>query len=304
VSYESKEVLYDLEGELDQIVPVSGSNDYAYFLPQLHFKYQVDNLTNLRFAATRSYARPNFQDIVPSQEIDLNAREGTVGNPELTPVTATNLDFLAEHYFGNVGILSGGLFYKRLNHFIFNRTVNVNNYPGSQGIALDLTQAQNGKEANLLGVEIAYQQNLTFLPGFLKGFSVYANYTYTYSKATIQSREDDAATEEIRLPGQAQNVGNLSIAYDLKRFNIRLSSNFNGEYMSEVGGDASGDLFVNDRMQVDATAMYTITPKFRVFAEFLNITNQPFEVYQGTETQFIQREFYSWWTRIGVKFDF
>ena len=304
VSYESSEVIYDFEGELQDIVPVRGSTDYAYLLPQLHLKYQLDNLTNLRFAATQSYARPNFQDIVPSQEIELSAREGTIGNPDLIPVSATNLDFMAEHYFGNVGILSGGFFYKKLDDFIFNRRTLVDDYPGAEGIELQLTQAQNGEEANLLGFEIAYQQNLTFLPGFLKGFSVYANYTYTSSKATIQSRDQDSGTEEIRLPGQAKNVGNFSLAYDLKRFNIRISSNFNGEYLSEVGGDASEDLFVNDRVQVDATAMYTITPKLRVFAEFLNITNQPFEVYQGTEDQFIQREFYSWWSRVGVKFDF
>jgi hypothetical protein len=61
---------------------------------------------------------------------------------------------------------------------------------------------------------------------------------------------------------------------------------------------------VKDRMQLDATATFTIAPKFRFFAEFLNITNQPFEVYQGEEDRYIQREFYSWWTRVGVKFDF
>lgn len=304
VSYASSEVIYDFEGELEDIVPVRGSTDYGYLLPQLHLKYQLNNLTNLRFAATQSYARPNFEDIIPSQEIELNAREGTIGNPDLIPVSATNLDFMAEHYFGNVGILSGGLFYKRLDDFIFNKRTMVDNYPGAEGVELQLTQAQNGEHANLFGFEIAYQQNLTFLPGFLKGFSVYANYTYTSSKAKIQSREEDSGTEEIRLPGQAKSVGNLSLAYDLKRFNIRISSNFNGEYMSEVGDDATEDLFVNDRLQMDATAMFTISPKFRVFAEFLNITNQPFEVYQGTKNQFIQREFYSWWSRVGVKFDF
>jgi TonB-dependent receptor len=304
VSYRSSEVIYDFEGEVSEINPVRGSTDYGYVLPQLHLKYKLDDLTNLRFAATQSYARPNFQDIVPSQEIDLNAREGTIGNANLKPVSASNLDFMAEHYFGTVGIISGGLFYKRMNDFIFNRTTTIDNYPGYEDIELDITQAENGDRANLFGFEIAYQQNMKFLPGFLKGLSVYANYTLTSSKAKIQSRTNDTGTEEIRLPGQARGMGNLSLAYDLKRFNIRISSNFNGEYLSEVGGDKSEDLYVKDRVQVDATAMYTITPKLRVFAEFLNITNQPFEVYQGTEAQFIQREFYSWWSRVGVKFDF
>ena len=304
VSYESNEVFYDFEGELQDIVPVMGSTDYAYFLPQLHLKYQLDDLTNLRFAATRSYARPNFQDIVPSQEIDLNGREGTVGNPALTPVSAMNLDFMAEHYFGNVGILSGGIFYKRLNNFIFNRRSVVDNYPGAEGVDLQLTQAQNGERANLTGIELAYQQSLSFLPGFLKGLSVYANYTFTSSSAKIQSRDDDARHENIRLPGQAKNVGNFSLAYDLKRFNIRVSSNFNGEYLSEVGGNAAEDLYVKDRIQHDVTATVAITPKLRVFAEFLNVTNQPFEVLQGPKDHYIQREFYSWWSRTGLKYDF
>ena len=289
----------------EDVLTSEGGTDYTYVLPQVHARYQIDNNTNLRAAITRSYARPNFSDIVPSQEINTADGEGTIGNPKLIPVSATNFDLLGEHYFGTVGILSGGVFFKQLNNFIYTRTFESNEYPGSDGQVLDLSQSQNGDQATLFGFELAYQQNLTFLPGFLKGFSIYANYTYTSSNAKIQGRGDDAPTkEEIRLPGQAKSVGNLSVAYDLKRVNVRLSSNFNGEYLSEVGDEAAEDLYVNNRLQFDATATVTVTPNLRVFAEFLNITNQPFEVYQGNEDRFVQREFYSWWTRVGVKFDF
>lgn len=304
--FEHTKVGYKSSYAIDEseIVPAEGSTDYSYLLPQLHAKYQIDNNTNLRAAITRSYARPNFSDIVPAQEINVNEREGTIGNTNLIPVSATNFDLLGEHYFGNVGILSAGVFYKQLSDFIYTRRFDSDVYPGSEGEVITLTQSQNGDNASLFGFEVAYQHNLTFLPGFLKGFSVYANYTYTSSNAKIQSREDNTRLEEIRLPGQAKSVGNLSLAYDLKRVNIRVSGNFNGEYMSEVGDDASEDLFVNNRFQLDATATVTVTPNLRVFAEFLNVTNQPFEVYQGNESQFIQREFYSWWSRVGVKFDF
>lgn len=300
VDYQSAYVINE-----NEVIETEGGTDYSFFLPQVHAKYQLDKNTNLRAAITRSYARPNFSDIVPSQEININDREGTIGNTRLKPVSATNLDLMGEHYFGNVGIISAGLFYKRLSDFIYTRRFESAEYPGSEGDVITLSQSQNGDNAALFGFEIAYQQNLTFLPGFLKGFSVYANYTYTSSNAKIQSRDGDTPTqEEIRLPGQAESVGNLSLAYDLNRFNIRVSGNFNGEYMSEVGEDSSEDLFVNNRFQLDATATVTITPSIRVFAEFLNLTNQPFEVYQGSKDQFVQREFYSWWSRVGVKFDF
>lgn len=299
VNYTSSYVINESD-----VVPVEGGTNYSYLLPQLHARYAIDNNTNLRAAITRSYARPNFGDIVPSQEININEREGSIGNTELTPVSATNFDVLGEHYFGTVGILSGGVFYKQLNDFIYTRRFESAQYPGSEGDVITLTQSQNGENASLFGFELAYQQNLTFLPGFLKGFSIYANYTYTASNAKIQARGDNTGLEELRLPGQTKSVGNLSLAYNVKRFNIRVSSNFNGSYLSEVGDEADEDLYVNNRMQLDATATVTITPNFRMFAEFLNVTNQPFEVYQGSKSHYIQREFYSWWSRIGVKFDF
>ncbi len=299
VNYKSFNVINESE-----IIAQDGGTDYGFLLPQLHARYQINENTNLRAAITRSYARPNFSDIVPAQEININENEGTIGNATLKPVSASNIDILAERYFGSVGVLSGGFFFKKLDDFIFSRRFESAEYPGSEGIPIILNQSQNGESANLFGVEIAYQQNLTFLPGALKGLSVYTNYTLTSSQARIQSRENSNGEEEVRLPGQAKHVGNFSLGYDLGRFNFRVSANFNGEYISELGEDASEDLYVKDRVQVDATATVAITPKFRFFAEFLNITNQPFEVYQGAEDRYVQREFYSWWTRVGLKFDF
>jgi TonB-dependent receptor len=293
VAYTYNTVVFDFDGDLDEIVPNEGKTDYNFLLPQLHIRYTVSSNTNIRAAYTQSYSRPNFESIVPSQSIDFSGREGTIGNPELKPVGATNFDLLGEHYFGTVGVLSGGFFYKNLSDFIFNRRFDAT----VEGVDLELNQWQNGGNASLIGFELAYQQNLTFLPGALRGLSVYANYTYTKSNATIEGRGD------VRLPGQANNVGNFALAYDLNRLNVRLALNFNGEYISEVGEEAEEDFYVKSRMQFDATATYTINPRFRLFAEFLNLSNQPFEVYQGNADRLVQREFYSWWSRVGLKFD-
>ncbi|PTB96427.1 hypothetical protein C9994_07300 [Marivirga lumbricoides] len=300
VTYNSQAAIFDVEGDLDRIDPIDGGVTYDFLLPQIHFKYQLNPLTNIRFAATASYSRPNFEDIVPSQEIELNAREGSIGNPELAPVSAYNIDLMGEHYFGTVGIISAGLFYKNLDNFIFTQRYDsiINN------INVVLNQSRNGESAELLGFELAYQQNMTFLPGALKGIGLYANYTYTNSLANISNRSGEAGTEEIRLPGQAAHVGNLSLAYDYGKFNLRASANFNGEYISELGDEADEDVYVKSRMQIDLTGAYRITRNFQVFGEFMNLTNQPYEVYQGSEDQYIQREFYSWWSRVGVKFNF
>ena len=310
VDYASEDVVIGPDGDLAEIVPVEGTNDYGFLLPQLHVKYSLTPNTNLRAAGTFSYARPNFSEIIPAQEINIEDNEATVGNPNLEPVRALNLDLLGEHYFGNVGIVSGGIFYKRLSGFIYSRILFNSPYPLT-GPALvdriDVIQAQNGEDADLLGAELAFQRKLDFLPGALAGLSLYLNYTYTQSEARIQSREADAqnpdALENLPLPGQAAHVGNVSLAYEWKRFNLRLSANFNGAYLSEVGGAPEEDTYVKDRLQLDLNASYTLSPRLRLFTEFLNLTNQPFEVYQGSSDVVIQREFYAWWMRLGLKLD-
>ncbi len=310
VNYRSKDVVIDGAGDLKEILPVTGSSNYVFLLPQMSIRYQLSRFTNLRAAATFSYARPNFSEIIPSQEINQEDKIATAGNAALKPVSAFNLDLLAEHYFGNVGVLSGGFFFKRLDDFIYRRVLFNSPYPltGTPYInKIDVVQAQNGNKANVSGFELAFQNNLSFLPGVLRYFSVYLNYTYAHSSATLQSRAANEtnpnATEKLRLPGQATHVGNISLAFERKKFNARVSFNFNGEYLSEVGGTAAEDIFVKNRLQVDISAGYAFNAHWRLFAEALNITNQPFERYMANKTQLIQREYYQQWGRFGVKFD-
>lgn len=309
VTYNSKDVVIDGAGDLQQIIPVQGSSDYDFILPQASLRYQLTPNTNLRAAATFSYARPNFSEIIPAQEINQEDGIATAGNAALKPVSAFNADLLAEHYFGNVGILSGGFFYKRLNDFIYRRVIFNSPYPltGTPFInSIDVIQSQNGKTANLVGVELAFQNNLASVG--LKNLNLYVNYTYTHSSASLQSRTADAsnpdAVEKLRLPGQATHVGNISLAFEKKKFTARASLNFNGEYLSEIGAGTEEDIYVKDRVQVDFSASCALTARWRLFTELLNLTNQPFERYMGNKTQLIQREYYSWWGRFGVKFDF
>ncbi|MBU2915002.1 TonB-dependent receptor [Reichenbachiella agariperforans] len=305
VDYQYHTVLFDDEGDLEEIIDEEGKTDYTFVLPQINFRYAISSLTNLRLAATTSYARPNFESIVPAQEISIGDREGTIGNPDLKPVSAINLDFMVDHYFGTVGVISAGVFYKKLDNFIYKRRFETDTYEGIDfGTDVDLTQDVNGQNANIAGIELSYQQNMTFLPGALSGLGIYANYTFTASSATLQDRSGIDESEEINLPGQATHVGNLSLSYNLKGFNVRLSGNYAGAYIEELGADAEEDRSIKGRLQVDATASYQINQHFNVFAECLNITNAPFEAYVGgDESQLVQREFYSWWSRVGVKFN-
>lgn len=301
VDYRSKDVLINAEGDLQEIKDVTGSSSYDFLLPQAQFRYELNRFTNIRGSATFSYARPNFSEIIPSQEINAEDNIATIGNASLKPNSAFNADLMFEHYFGNVGIVSAGVFHKRLKDFIYRKVIFNSNYPltGTPVFTgMDIVQSQNGNDADLTGLELVFQRKMDFLPGFMKNMSIYANYTYTHSEAEIQDRTADAtnpnATEKFRLPGQAKSVGNFALAYESNRLILRLSANLNGSYLSEVGGSTEEDRYIEKRMQLDFSSSYAINNHFRVFAEAMNITNQPFEAYMGSNKTYVQREFYSW----------
>ena len=75
-------------------------------------RYALTPNSNLRFAATRSLARPNYYDAVPYRAQDDNASTVLLGNADLRPTMSWNVDVLAEHYFKSVGIVSAGVFYE------------------------------------------------------------------------------------------------------------------------------------------------------------------------------------------------
>ncbi|MEQ1763179.1 MAG: TonB-dependent receptor, partial [Pyrinomonadaceae bacterium] len=112
VRYTGYSVLFDEEGDFDSIEENNGNNDFRNWFPSLHAKYRFAENTNFRAAYTRSLARPNYVDLVPFQLIIQEDLEIERGNPFLKPTTSDNFDVLVEHYFSNVGVISGGFFYK------------------------------------------------------------------------------------------------------------------------------------------------------------------------------------------------
>ncbi len=287
---------WDADNEVANII--EGENDYAFLLPMLHFKYSVSPLTIIRAAATMSYSRPNFVDLVQGSTFDVQDNSAEISNPNLVPVNALNLDLFGEHYFGTVGLLSGGVFYKRLDNFIYQQTTD-RDFRGTPNV--EVTQSINGGQANIFGFELAYQQTLSFLPGILSGLGLYVNYTYTTSTAEVENFTQ-GDFNEINLPGQADHIGNVAIAYNKGGFNGRIALNFNGAFISEFDGD---DIIIIDaRKQIDISLSQSLYKRrLTVFLELVNITDdRQIELFNSALTP-KQQERYGFWGRTGIKFD-
>jgi TonB-dependent receptor len=293
IEYTGNEVVFDEEGDFESVTTETNKETFSNFLPMLHFRYRVTPRTNFRAAFTTGIARPDYETLVPYKIIVREDEEMELGNPDLIPTKSMNFDLLGEHYFQGIGILSGGVFYKKLNDIIY---PSIFEMAGGDYDGYLVEQAIQGEKATLFGFELNWQQQLTFLPGFLNGFGIYANYTYTTSDADVSGREG------VPLPGQAGNVANFAVSYEKGGFSGRVSMNYHGSYLDALGEDEDHDVFYDNHLQWDISLSQRLFGGMQVYAQAINLNNVPLRYYIGKTDRPIQREFYSWWIHAGIKY--
>lgn len=283
------------------IKEVNGTQNYTNYLPALHLRYNLSQNTIFRAAWTNTIARPNFFDLVPYREINSDENALSIGNPALNPTTSMNFDFMAEHYFKSIGLVSGGVFYKDIKNFIYTQELSNYTDPVSGQVFDDFNKPLNGSSATLLGFEVSFQRQLDFLPGLLKGLGVYVN--YTYNQSTTEGFGGDNRTEDVRLPGTSPHMINASLSFETKRLVLRASFNFADAYIDELGKSAYYDRYYDRQMFVDLNGSYAFTKKLRFFFEVNNLTNQPLRYFQGRSDRTMQAEWYNVRFSAGLKFD-
>ncbi|MBI4624314.1 MAG: TonB-dependent receptor, partial [Verrucomicrobia bacterium] len=161
---------------------ISASGKYKKVFPGLHLKYEAMPGLIARLSYATNIGRAPIGSLIPRTAVDDTNKTVSTSNPGLKPQFSDNFDLGLEYYFEPVGRVSAGVFLKEIKDFQFSvggQTVGTgadNGFNGNyQGYAL--TTRANGGAARVKGLEAAYQQQFTFLPGWLNGFGAFANYT-------------------------------------------------------------------------------------------------------------------------------
>jgi len=287
--------------------PVSGSGSYLNVLPSVQWQYMLTPNTNIRASYDMAISRPNFSDLVPSQQVDRNASPQSIvrGNPELKATSAHNFDVLVEHFFQPLGILQAGFFYKRLSNPIYFTTSTLSqndpNFPSFQ-----VQESINGPNAHITGFEAAWEQRLSFLPGLMNGLGVAANYGYTTSQVGFPTGFNGGRTDHPALQRQAPNTWNLGMTYDKARFSMRFGVSHNDTNIyaynyQTTGSDndpilglkgPTGDIYLYAHTQFDIQGSYRMYKGLELVVSGLNLSNEVFGFYQGSTIYPVQREFY------------
>lgn len=285
-------------------------NSYTNWLPSVLLKYDVNDDLKLRASFTETLSRPKYSALIPSVNYNRADEEATIGNPNLKPTTSYNFDLSAEYYFKSVGLVSVGLFYKSINNVIVDEVWKGmdSQLPITGTYDYEISKPINAYDADLFGVEVAYQRDFGFITPALKCLGFYGNYTYTANKTKNHHFEHRVLEdgEDVDMIGSPEHTANASLFFEKWGFNLRLSYNFASAFVDEMGEVAQLDRYYDKVNYLDLNASYTFGKRFKttIYADVTNLLNQPLRYYQGTKDRTAQVEYYGARFNAGIKVSF
>jgi len=300
---------------------VTNIQSYIDPLPSIQARYAFNAETALRAVYARGISRPNQYDLVPYvSPTGNNPVVAAIGSPNELPTHANNYDLLLEQELKPLGLIQTGFFYKQLTNPIVTANVPCTGsclaaVPGTPAGSLAQEDA-NGSSAHVWGLEFGLQQKFTNLPGAFRGLGLMANYSYNDSRISGLPQRTDSPS----LMGTARHAFNIEPAYELGRYEVHMGMSYNGsniyayQYYATASGIAEcgnpnpsptaaaplngpingpcGDNYFYPHFQVDAQISARIYRGLQLQVQGLNLTNEVFGFYNGSEQYMTQREYY------------
>lgn len=261
-------------------IPRHNKGSYDHYFPSLHLVWHITRNFQVRASWSNSIGRPEPAQLYPAETVteasDISNGVVSYNDPNIKPQTSVNWDLMIEYYFEPVGQLSVGFFYKNLSDFIYRDTRGLvpegaDNGFGGNYAGYDLNYNTNGGSAWIKGIEFSYQQDLSFLPGFLRRLSVFANYTWldTEGDYDMDGEPDDAIAYFM------PRSGNVGLTYRWKGVIARANVNYSGDYYFAASTNIASRVFAEERTILNVSLSYTL-PRSRlsVFVDCSNITRE------------------------------
>lgn len=258
----------------------SVDKSYDGYFPSLNASYLVRQNLIARVSYGRAINRPNFGNILPSMNLpdpESTNRTITITNPELKPWTADSYGVALEYYFNepSSGVLSARAYLREIKDFFGTTLVPATpdvlepygidpaQYGDQLGYLVSTTR--NVGDAKVSGAEFDYRQNLSFLPPWARGFTVFAN-------LTLQHLEGNQLATFSGFVGKTSNWG---ITYSRARFTVRLAVNLRGlvkqGQITNAGVEPGTFAYLLPRNSADLSAEFRITRKLAVYMSGRNV---------------------------------
>lgn len=299
-------------------IPSGGISDTTatysatFWLPNFQLLVRPTEFMNVRLAAYRALARPDFN--LRLEKFVSQGGGGTVslllGNSQLKTATAWNYE-VNTSFFGNTfGLITASAYYKEINdlfHMLNNASTTGNSIIDALGIAwrsphtgaYSLTAPYNSpKPTKVWGFELEHQMDFRFLPGFLKNFvlswnaSLVRSETYIvatdtfsvwtkratgfpppFDSISVQVIDNKIVERRQKLEGQPEFYANVAFGYDIGGFSIRLSMFHQAEYNQSFSASGLADQVINSYTRWDLALKQEFSEHVAVMLTLGNLTN-------------------------------
>ncbi len=282
----------ELEDDIAVITPIQAKKNYTDWLPSANLKFDFSETLVGRASVYKSVIRPRVEEV--AYRVSIEDGEAELGNPELDPFVSWNYDASISWYPTELSVLSVGVFYKDIDDFIFLQELEDYEF---QGRVLDeAIIALNGDSAEVTGLEFNYQQHFGFLGAPWDGFLIGLNYTFVDSEANTGERK-------INLPKQAANIGSFMLGYEKHGFDLRLALKYRDKYIDELV-EEDYDRYTDSHLQMDITAKYRFNDNWQIYAELINLNNEPEYYYAGRKSRAYQYDEFGTAFALGLQWNF
>ncbi len=308
----------------------TSTRNYEHWFPHLHIKYKPLSWFDLRLSVNKTLARPNYNWVSPWTKIKSSGPSIKRGNPDLKDTKSWNYDVTTSFYSNTFGFFTLGGFYKEFEDVFYEKQSRVldddvqkYSIPGG-GLGYEMTSYANSDKAKLWGIEVDLQTQFVlfpFIPDFLKGIVLNANYTrvwsemvypfYRYRKyvdwtapGTPTITEYDETERIGTMPGQAKQLFNISMGYDTGNFSSRISILFQDESRDKVKKIYQEDEWDDNFWRWDASVKYKITQAISVDLNLVNISGTQDVEYFGSTDYLTDRFYYGMTGSAGIQYYF
>ncbi|MDO8542624.1 MAG: TonB-dependent receptor [Opitutaceae bacterium] len=249
---------------------IENRRTYRNWFPGLHLRYEFAGNLLARASYSETIGRPAFQRLIPKTAInDTVSEDGDpaqsirMNNVGLLPQESRNYDVSLEYYFEPVGMISVGAFQKDIKNFIYSIDTNLTPAllqqfrldPKYEGWTFRSEGNRGGGE--IRGIELAYSQHLGGFASWLRGFSMYANYTHVTSNGDLTDIIPD--------------VWNIGLAYERRPWTLRFHLNYNGDYQTDFSDNPMDNRFNQSQLNGEVSVSYRFTHWLSVFADVTNV---------------------------------
>ncbi|APG61976.1 TonB-dependent receptor [Sphingorhabdus lutea] len=309
---------------LPPLAATSLSNDY--WLPAATITWNFADDMQLRLAASKTIARPQFRELAPQPYRDTESSRTFFGNQFLEDSELINAEARYEWYFASGQRFTLAGFFKDIEKPIEATAVQVG--------STFLTSFANAPRAQLWGAEVEVEKyiplyNLSTEGGFFSNrrVAIVANYTYTDSKIIIKPGDTVISfttapnavaadivfdsTRRLRLTGQSKHLANLQFSLEnedrLSQQSILLT--YSSERATNRGPNLTPDFIERPGLRLDVIlreAMKIGKQEFEMKFELRNLTGTNYSETQSLGTSTLQINSYDIGTSasLGVTFKY